>query len=406
MIQLTNDHVRLMMLAALGLLEPPRQPAVKADVLQAIRRMGALQIDTIHVVARSPYLSLFSRLGAYEPRWLDELLAEGALFEYWAHAASFLPIEDYPYYRRMMLTPRFGWSNREAWEVAHPQVSEMVLERLCKEGALRSVDFENPNPLSTGGFHKGGTWWNWKEEKMALEHLLTAGLVMVARRQKFQRVYDLRQRILPDWDDARTPSHAEVQRALALKTVRALGIAHPEWVPDYFRISKREIGRLLQELAVEGQLLKVSVAGWDVPAYVHPEQRSLLETAAAGGLTATLTALLSPFDALVWDRRRTRAVFNFDFALECYLPAPRRKYGYFCLPVLWRGNLVGRADAKAHRQAGLFEIKTLYLEPGVDYSDEMQAEIQAAVQRCADWHGTPEVVIQKIVKMKEEGDIR
>jgi uncharacterized protein YcaQ len=398
LIQLTKEHAKLIMLAAQGLLDEVHKPAEKADVLQAIRRMGALQIDTIHVVARSPYLSLFSRLGSYDPRWLDELLAEGALFEYWAHAASFLPVEDYPYFRRMMLTPRFGWNNREAWEAAHPQVSEMVLERLRKEGALRSADFENPNPLSTGGSHKGGTWWNWKEEKMALEHLLTAGLVMVVRREKFQRVYNLRERILPDWDDARTPSHDEVRQALALKTVRALGIARPDWVPDYFRISKRDIGKLLQELAAAGQLLEVSVNGWDAPAYIHPEQRGLMETAAAGGLAASLTTLLSPFDALVWDRSRARAVFNFEFALECYLPAPKRKYGYFCLPVLRRGSLVGRVDAKAHRQAGLFEVKTLYLEPGVEFTGEVQADIQAALQRCADWHATPEVAIRKVMK--------
>jgi hypothetical protein len=396
LIQLTHEHAKLIMLAAQGLLDEVHKPAEKADVLQTIRRMGALQIDTIHVVARSPYLALFSRLGSYDPRWLDELLAEGTLFEYWAHAASFLPIEDYPYFRRRMLTPGFGWNNREAWEAAHPHVSEMVMERLRKEGALRSADFENPN-------HKGGTWWNWKEEKMALEHLLTAGLVMVARREKFQRVYDLHERILPGWDDARTPSADEVRRALVLKAVCALGIARPEWVPDYFRISKRDIGKLLQELAAAGQLLEVSVEGWDTPAYVHAEQHALLETAAAGRLTASLTTLLSPFDALIWDRSRARAMFNFDFALECYLPAPKRKYGYFCLPVLRRGSLIGRADAKAHRQAGRFEVKTLYLEPGIAFTGEVQADIQAAVQRCADWHATPEVVIQKVVEVRDEG---
>jgi uncharacterized protein YcaQ len=383
------------MLAAQGLLHPPAQPAVKIDVLQAIRRMGALQIDTIHVVARSPYLSLFSRLGSYDPRWLDELLAEGTLFEYWSHAASFLPSEDYPYYRRMMLTPGYGWNNREAWEVEHPQVSEKVLERIRQEGALRSADFENPD-------HKGGTWWNWKEEKMALEHLLTAGVVMVARREKFQRLYDLRQRILPDWDDARTPSHEEVRRALAIKTVRALGIARVDWVPDYFRISKKGISELLHVLAAEGHLLEISVEGWDAPVYAHPEHSGLLACAASGQLSASLTTLLSPFDALIWDRRRTRELFDFDFTLECYLPAEKRRYGYFCLPVLQRGRLVGRADAKAHRQAGLFEVKTLYLEPGVTMTDELQADIQDALQRCAEWHGTPEVLVRNIVRMGDE----
>jgi uncharacterized protein YcaQ len=311
LISLTQQEVRLVVLAAQGLLQHPARLAAKEDVLQTIQRIGALQIDTIHVVARSPYLALFSRLGSYNPLWLDELLAEGALFEYWSHAACFLPIEDYPYYRRMMLTPRHGWNNREAWEAEHPQVSEKVLDRIRQEGALRSADFENPN-------HKGGTWWNWKEEKMALEHLLTAGVVMVARRENFQRVYDLRERILPDWDDA-------------------LGIARSNWVPDYFRIGKNGIDELLQALAGEGKLLEVSVEGWEGHAYAHPDQSSLLAAAAGGQLRASLTTLLSPFDSLIWDRRRTLELFGFDFTLECYLPAEKRRYGYFCLPVLPRG---------------------------------------------------------------------
>jgi hypothetical protein len=389
LIELSKNQVRLVMLAAQGLLQPPERPAVKADILPAIRRIGALQIDTINVVARAPYLTLFSRLGDYNPAWLDELLAEGALFEYWAHAACFLPIEDYLYYRRLMLTPGHGWNNREAWEAAHPHVSEMVLARIRQEGALRSADFENPN-------HKGGTWWNWKEEKIALEHLFTTGVLMVARREKFQRVYDLRERVLPDWDDANTPAHDEVQRALILKAVHSLGIARADWVTRYFYLSRRGVEARLPGLVADGHLVEVKVEGWNVPAYAHASQMHLLEAAAAGQLTASLTTLLTPFDPLIADRSRTREVFDFDFAIECYLPAAKRRYGYFCLPLLWRGQLVGRVDAKAHRQAGRFEVKTLYLEPGVIPSDEFLADIQATLQRCAAWHGTPEVVITQV----------
>ena len=389
MIELSKNQVRLVMLAAQGLLQPPERPAAKADILPTIRRIGALQIDTINVVARAPYLALYSRLGDYDPAWLDELLAEGALFEYWAHAACFLPIEDFPLYRRKMLTPGNGWNNREAWEAAHPHVSEMVLERIRQEGALRSADFENPN-------HKGGTWWNWKEEKIALEHLFTTGVLMVARREKFQRVYDLRERVLPGWDDANAPAHDEVQRALILKAVRSMGVAKADWAARYFYLSRKSVDAQLPILAAEGRLIEVKVEGWELPAYAHPEQVHLLEAAAAGKLTASLTTLLTPFDPLIADRSRTRELFDFDFSIECYLPAAKRRYGYFCLPLLWRGQLVGRADAKAHRQASRFEVKTLYLEPGFVPTDEFHADMQAALQRCAAWHNTPEVVITQV----------
>jgi uncharacterized protein len=388
MIQLSQEQARLVMLAAQGLLEPPERPALKTDILPVIRRMGALQIDTINVVARSPYLALFSRLGNYQSVWLDELLAEGALFEYWSHAACFLPIEDYPTYRRKMLTSGVSW--HEAWDTEHPHVSAMVLARIRQEGALRSADFENPN-------HKGGTWWNWKEEKIALEHLFTTGELMVARREKFQRVYQLRERVLPDWDDAKTPTSDEVQRTLMLKAVRSLGIGNADWITWYFYLKRKSVDAQLPGLVASGDLLEVKIEGMELLAYAHPDQAGLLEAAAAGQLSASLTTLLSPFDPLVSDRSRILELFNFDYSLECYLPAPKRKYGYFCLPVLRRGSLVGRADAKAHRQAGRFEVKTLYLEPGVAFTGEVEADIQAALQRCADWHATPEVVIQKVV---------
>ena len=220
-----------LLLEAQGMLHPARQPAVKEDVLQAIRRMGALQIDTISVVSRSPYLVLWSRLGPYEPAWLDELLTEGAIFEYWSHAACFLPSEDFPYYRRMMLDGLRGWHNPYEWFKEHNELAERVLGRISSEGALLSSSFENSD-------RQPGGWWNWKEEKRALEHLFNAGTLLIARRQKFQRVYDLWQRVRPDWDDVQTPDLEEVLSALNLKTVQVMGISRANWVTDYFRLPK------------------------------------------------------------------------------------------------------------------------------------------------------------------------
>jgi uncharacterized protein YcaQ len=380
------------MLTAQGLDQSPHRPAVKADVLEVVRRMCLLQIDTIHVVARSPYLVLWSRLGDYQPAWLDELLAEGALFEYWSHAMCFIPIEDYPLYRRRMLDAIENkvWPVKWAvkWSQEHPKVMERVRTHLQQNGAVRSAEFENTS-------HIAGGWWNWKEEKDALEAMLMTGEVMIARRQQFQRVYELRERILPGWDDAALPSSEELHRTLALRSVRALGIAFPSWVPDYFREAKTGMPKRLEALAAEGLLLRVAVEGFEKAAYVHPDHTNLIKRAASGDLEPVLTTLLSPFDPLVWDRQRARELFDFDYTIECYTPAAKRRYGYFTLPILHRGQLIGRLDPKAHRAQGVFEIKALHLEPGVQVDEQLVADLAAVLHRLADWHGTPDLVVRQ-----------
>lgn len=385
-IHLSQNEARTLLLAAQGLQASPTQPATKTDVLATIRRMGALQIDTIHVVARSPYLVLWSRLGAYESRWLDELLAEGALFEYWSHAACFLPIEDYPLYRHRMIERNDEASRAATWLAAHRAEVEQVLGLIQANGPVRSSDFER-----TDG--QKGTWWNWKIEKQVLEHLHTAGELMIASRHNFQRIYDLRERVLPQWDDAQTPPLAEVRRTLVLKAVRALGVAPARWVADYFRTLRRDTDALPEALAADGLLQRATVEDWTEPAYIHPENLALVESIKAGKLHPTRTTLLSPFDPIVWDRARALALFNFDYRIECYTPGPKRRYGYFTLPILHHDRLVGRLDAKAHRAQGRFEVKALHLEPDVIVTDELIADLAATLRACATWHKTSEVTI-------------
>ena len=385
---LNQTQARALMLAAQGLERRPEKKATKADVLRAIRRMGALQIDTINVVARSPYLVLWSRLGDYEMRWLDELLAEGALFEYWAHEACFLPIEDFRLYRHRMLDAEsMGWKYSRSWVEERRHEIEQLLALIRERGAVRAADFERVDG-------KAGGWWEWKTEKRALEMLFTAGELMIARRRNFQRVYDLRERVLPTWDDRLLPSHDEVRRELTLRAVRALGITTARWVGDYFRMDKRATSAAVSALAAEGALVKAQVEGWPEAAFVHPKNLKLAKAAEAETLEPELTTLLSPFDPLVWDRARARAVFGFDYKLECYTPAPKRRYGYFTLPILRRGSLVGRLDAKAHRKDGVFEIKSLYIEPSTRVSLEMMNDIAAALRECAAWHATPALVVR------------
>ncbi|MCA1557011.1 MAG: winged helix DNA-binding domain-containing protein [Acidobacteria bacterium] len=387
--QLDKTGARNVLLAAQGIIASPKRKAAKRDVLQMIRRMGALQIDTIHVVARSPYFVLWSRLGNYEPKWLDELLEEGAIFEYWSHEACFLPREDYRLYRRRMLgAESMGWKYPVAWVKAHGKEIQRLRDFIRERGAVRAADFER-----TDG--RAGGWWEWKTEKRALETLFTAGELMIARRQNFQRVYDLRERVLPGWDDSLLPSEEEVKRELALNAVRALGLAKARWVADYFRTNMRETLATVHALANEGTLLAVQVEGWDEPGLFHKDNLASVKAAASGSLKMERTTLLSPFDPVVWDRARARTMFDFDYRLECYTPEPKRRYGYFTLPILRRGELVGRLDAKAHRKEGVFEIKSLHMEPHVRANAELLDDIAAAIGECAGWHGTSEIVIQR-----------
>jgi uncharacterized protein YcaQ len=386
-VNLSIGAARALHLAAQGMLQPRRTRATKDAVLAAIRRMGVLQIDTISVVARSPYFVLWSRLGDYEPAWLEQLLAEGKLFEYWAHEACFIPVEDYGLYRHRMLdTSPLGWKSGSSWMKGHAEQVERVLEHIRVKGPTRAADFER-----TDG--KGGGWWEWKPEKRSLEALFTAGKVMVARRQNFHRVYDLAERVLPGWDDSLAPSMTEVQREFVLRAVKALGLAKAAWIPDYHRTRPPHLAP--QALVDEGLLLRARVEGWKEPVFVHPDHAGLLAQAAEGRLTPTLTTLLSPFDPIVWDRRRALELFGFDYRLECYTPAEKRQYGYFTLPILRRGQLIGRIDAKAHRAAGLFELKSVALEPGVRSSERLLRDLAAAVTRCARWHGCPAVEVTR-----------
>ncbi|RQU11138.1 winged helix-turn-helix domain-containing protein [Burkholderia cenocepacia] len=389
MLTLSPAAARALHLAAQGLLTPPRRKATKSDVLDTIRRMAQLQIDTIHVVARSPYLVLFSRLGDFPPHWLDEHLAEARLFEYWSHEACFLPIEQFGLMRYKMLDPSgMGWKYAAEWHEQNRPEIERLLARIREQGPVRSADFAREDGV------KGNGWWDRKPEKRHLEVLFTTGDLMVSERRNFQRVYDVRERVLPDWDDTRDlPPRDAVLPALLDYTCRALGVVRADWVADYYRLPRRSYRAELEQLAEAGDLIPVQIDDWKEPAYVHRSLDALLPAAAADTLRSTVTTLLSPFDPVVWDRRRASTLFGFDYTIECYTPEHKRRYGYFCLPVLHRGRLVGRVDAKAHRTRGTFELKAVHVEPGVRFGTGLAADVAKAVKKLAAWHGTPEVTV-------------
>jgi uncharacterized protein YcaQ len=222
--------------------------------------------------------------------------------------------------------------------------------------------------------------------------LFTSGQLMIARRKNFQRIYDLTERVHPTWRDENTPSSDEVLRSLVLQTVKSLGITRPEWVADYYRIPKADARRVIAGLLAEGSLVETQVEGWMAPpCLMIPRAGDPTSPPGAGLPEPTLTTLLSPFDPVIWDRTRVKAMFDFDYTIECYLPEAKRRYGYFTLPILHRGRLVGRLDPKAHRKDGIFEVKKLILEAGIQPEADLAKDIAQAIQNCAGWHQTPRV---------------
>ncbi|CAI0753930.1 Uncharacterized protein conserved in bacteria [Serratia entomophila] len=379
---------RALHLAAQGLLSPMKRQAKPDDVVTAIQRMGLLQIDTISVVARSPYLVLFSRLGDYQPEWLEQALAGRRLFEYWAHEACFLPIEDFGLLRHRMLDPQgMGWKYSADWVREHQAAMDDLLQHIATEGPVRSADFSAEKKGSSG-------WWDWKPEKRHLEILFTAGKLMVAERRNSHRVYDLTERLLPEWDDRRHTLAADHARQEMLsRTCRYLGIFRAEWLADYYRLKRVAPKALLASMQQQGEVTPVRVAGLDAQFYVHHSLNEALQQAEQGKLKSTVTSLLSPFDPVVWDRRRALELFNFDYRLECYTPKDKRRYGYFTLPVLQRGELVGRIDAKMHRRQGVFEVISFHPEARVRFGKQRAQDIRQAITRSAKWHGAQRVTL-------------
>ncbi|WP_369788618.1 winged helix-turn-helix domain-containing protein [Rouxiella sp. WC2420] len=382
---------RTIHLAAQQLQHPHKTQSTPQDVITSIQRMALLQIDTISVVARSPYLVLFSRLGNYPSEWLESALADRKIFEYWAHEACFIPIEDYRLLRHKMLNPHnMGWKFNPTWFAEHETDIQALLQLIAEKGPVRSADFTADKRGSSG-------WWDWKPHKRHLETLFTSGELMVAERRNFHRVYDLRKNILPEWDDVtQALDQQSAEFEMLCRSAEALGIFRIEWLADYYRLKRVNGKQLAIKLQEEGVIKPVQVEGFAEPLFVHQSSYKLLEEALTRKITSTLTTLLSPFDPVVWDRKRALELFNFDYRIECYTPEAKRKYGYFTLPILNRGEIIGRTDAKMHRKTGILEIKSLHIEPGVKIGSRRSRDIRQAISRFGCWQGASQVIVGNI----------
>jgi uncharacterized protein YcaQ len=324
-----------------------RLPKGKEGAAQAVERLGYVQIDTIAVVERAHHHVLWTRRSDYTPQMLHDLQAKDRrVFETWTHAAAYAPMSDYRYHLPMMRA-RAGRLGR--WMKQNARVMEAALDRIRAEGPLGSADFE--------AIGRRGPWWGWKPAKVALEMLLLTGELMVTERRNFHRIYDLTERVLPAGTDRSEPAPEELARFAVRRLLGGLGVASLHEVQWDLRESRREsrkaVSGAIREMADAGEVTPVEVEGLEGEGYY-----ALTESlAAASRRGRTQVHLLSPFDNLVIWRRRLKKLFGFDYTIECYVTAPKRRYGYFCLPVLWGDRFVGRLDPKADRKGKTFIVR-------------------------------------------------
>ena len=375
---LTPDDVRLITLRAQGLIGTAVR---RGGVPAMLRRIGAVQLDTISVLARSHELVAYARLG-HIPRTRIERAywnpGTADAFEYWSHAACVLPIEEWPNYvfRRRLFRAR-----GLRWHQSHPDVCAEVLARIRSEGPLTATQL--------GGAKNGGAWWDWSDTKIAVEWLLDTGDVICARRSGWRRVYDLPERVLPAELLNADRSNDECFANLAATAGRALGVVTSADLVDYQRIGRKAVGKwTAAQVALAGGLIPVRVSGPDgsgTDAWADP---AALDSAAAGSGHHRVT-LLSPFDSVLWDRKRTRRMFGFEHSLEAYVPSGKRVHGYFTMPLLARGKLIGWVDPA--RSGRTLIARTLSLN-----SAAAAGPMARALTEAAAWVGCDSVRIDQL----------
>lgn len=369
-------------------------PKGKEGVARVIEKLGYVQIDTIAVIERAHHHTLWTRVPSYKQEMLDELLAKDRrVFEYWGHAASYLPMSDYRYYiPRMRAFPwGDGWIKRMYEN--HKDVMKDVLARIRKEGPLGSVDFKGHDGK------KRGAWWDWKPAKTALELLMWRGDLMVTERRNFQRIYDLTERVLPSNIDTTVPDSAEVARFRVQRALYAHGIVTQRDILDYLHISSKEkVPDALDEMVESGEVIQVEIKGLE--GANHYINRDVLENASRLRKRKPCLHLLSPFDSMIIHRYRIEQLFDFSYALECYTPPAKRKYGYFCLPILWGEEFIGRLDPKADRKQKTLIVRNIVFEPEFKDYEGVLPPLAEKLKALAAFNDCDKVQIERTVPGK------
>jgi hypothetical protein len=373
--KLSLAEARALALTAQGFATPRERAADRRALRALVEQLGVVQIDSVNVLVRSHYLPAFSRLGSYDRRALDALAhkAPRALFEYWGHEASLLPVALQPLFRwRMEHAIHNAWGRMRRIQKEQPDLVQRVLDTVRDKGPIPA------SAIELGAAKKSNGWWEWSEAKVAIEWLFWSGQVTSAARKGFERLYDLPERVLPAKVVATpTPSEHDAQRELVERSARAMAIGTEADLRDYYRLPLAGTRRAIGELVEAGVLLPASVEGWKKPAYVHRRAKAQAIDPARG-------ALLSPFDSLIWARERTERLFHMKFRLEIYTPSHKRVHGYYVLPFLLGDKLVARVDLKADRQASVLRVLAAYAEPKAA-PKKVAAALRPELDRMAAW---------------------
>ncbi|HPH97060.1 MAG TPA: crosslink repair DNA glycosylase YcaQ family protein [Anaerolineaceae bacterium] len=358
-----------------------------ADLVGAL---GYVQIDTLHVVNRAHHVTFWARFGSYPIEDLHCLIytpGQRRLYEGWGHAASLISLDHYRFQRWRFHSSFRQWLEQDG----NRELAAQTLERIrAHEGGLRVADFEYDGP-------RRGSWYDWKPSKMALEVLFAQGDLMISDRVNFQRVYDIRERVLPEWVDTTPVDPMEARRFCLEQAARALGIFELRHLTWYAHLMTTPARPAIKALAADGSLVEIQgestqgVKTW----LVHRDNLPLLEQAAAGEIRPERTTFLSPFDSLFWAGERDQQLWGFRQVLECYKKPEDRIYGYFCFPILHRDRLVGRFDPRLDRKSGELHLTTLLLEPGIEPDELLVSETAAAMRDFMAWHGAKSLVIEK-----------
>ena len=386
---LSIAQARRLALASLGFgLRRPAKPGA-THVRATVQRLSAIQIDSVNVLARAHYLPVFSRYGPYPTAVLDDLVhGRRELFEYWGHAACFLPVELYPYFRWRMDGQAENWGGGEPKEQSF---IEAVFAEVAERGPLSAGE------IRIGGKSKGA-WWGWSDGKRAVEVLFRQGRVAIAGRRNFERLYDIPERVFPPEVLKAAPiPPTEAKKELLFRAARAMGVGTARDVAMYFHIDSwwdrsKVDGRrtpaqthlLFEELIEDGRLEKVTVEGWKQAGYIVPGTKFPRSVDAR--------AIVSPFDPVLWERRWTKAVFGFDYQIEIYVPAPKRIYGYYVLPFLMGEGFAGRVDLKADRKTSTLLVQAAYVEAGNDAKAVAEA-LAGELHLMAAWLGLGRITV-------------
>ena len=354
--ELTIVEARSLALAAQGFDKPrSKSKSSTADAVEVIKKLGVIQIDSVNVLVRSQELPLFARLGDHDRNAINKATAQSKIFEYWGHEAAILPVEIQPLFRWKMNAARTG-------KIKHWGLTSFYADnKAFVKRILKHVEANGPvtaRELSTRTTKKS-SWWDWDEAKTALEYLfLTGQLMSCGRGSDFARIYDITERVLPSKIlDTPTPTENEARKQLLVRAAKAQGVATLTDLADYYRQKTAVIKPLVNELVEQGDLREVTVDTWVEKAFVHRSAKPPKKLYA--------TALLSPFDSLVWCRPRNERLFDFHYRIEIYTPKEKRKFGYYVLPFMMNGELVGRVDLKADRANSKLLVQSVHTEKGI-----------------------------------------